>query len=178
MLAIHCLALKDWTRSKHDASTGDLLRGRDHLRGSGDDVLAALVRCPAFENDAMAVLDLLRDFDRDGDGVAEHYRPKKMQRLIGIDVSGAGKLCPEDGRDQRCAPHAVCHDLVEHVALGKGLVHMRGIDVSRHDREHLDVFVSERADEARCVSRLEFIEGLVFDALHGTPPSFNYPTIW
>ena len=139
---------------EYDTSTADLFRGRDHLRGPGYDLLAALVHRPAFENDVMAFFDLLRDFDGYGDGVAEPHRPVEMQRLIHIDRSRAWKLSSERRRDQRGAPHPVRHDLVEHVALGKGLIHMRGIDVSRHDREHLDVFMSERADEACRVSGL------------------------
>ena len=139
---------------EYDTSTADLFRGRNHLRSPGYDVLAALVHRPAFENDVMDFFDLLRDFDGYGDGVAKPNGQAEMQRLIHIDRSWAGKLSSEHRRDQRCAPHPVRHDLVEHVALGKGLVHMGGIDVSRHNREHLDVFVSERADEACRVSGL------------------------
>jgi hypothetical protein len=54
---------------------------------------------------------------------------------------------------------------IEHVALRKHLVEMRRIDVTRHDREQLDVLVGERSDEASRVSQLQLVERLVFDAI-------------
>ena len=69
------------------------------------------------------------------------------------------------------APHIPCATTLWNMSLlAKLLVHMGGIDVSRHDREYLDILVGERPNEARGISEPYFVECLVLDARHGASP--------
>src|ERR1039458_3218870 len=93
-----------------------------------------------------------------------------MQRLIHIDRPRTGQLSSEYRGDQRPTPHAMRHHVVECVALGERLIYARGIDVSRQDREYLDVLIGERPDETCRVTRLQLVKRPIFDALHPDPP--------
>ena len=55
---------------KDDLGAGNLLSGRNHLSGAGNDLLAELIGRPAVEDDAMRFLEFLRDYHRHGDRIA------------------------------------------------------------------------------------------------------------
>ena len=132
---------------KDNARPGNLFDRRNDVRGAGDDFLAVLVHSPAIEDDPVCFLDFAVDPHRHGDRVAEADRPAKVQGLVHIDRPRTGKLCSQQGGNQRSAPHAMGHDLVEHIGFRIGLVEICRIDVPGHDRENLDVLVGEGPDQ-------------------------------
>jgi hypothetical protein len=58
------------------------------------------------------------------------------------------------------------NDLVEHVVLREGGVHMRRVNVSGHCCEDLDVFECQRMHQAGGVTDLQLVEGSVLYAIH------------
>ena len=70
-------------------------------------------------------------------------------------------------RDQRTAPHAVYNDLVEHRGMGVLRIDVSRVDVPRHDGEHLDVFLAQRAHQRRRVADGDFLVGPVIDEVDG-----------
>jgi hypothetical protein len=111
-----------------------------------------LIHRPAIENNPVRLFDLISHHYRNGNRVTEANSSLEVQRLIDIDRPRPGELRSEHRGDKRAAPHAVRHDLVEHIAFGERVVQMRRVDVPRHDCEQLDVLVDERSDEARGVA--------------------------
>jgi hypothetical protein len=90
---------------------------RQNLRRPAHDLQVFLVGADAVEDDMLVVIEFLLGGHRDGDGVADRHRSRKMQGLVDQDGAGAGKLGAEHRGDQRSAPHAVGHDLAEHAAF-------------------------------------------------------------
>ena len=163
-----CLGVVDVNVGKDGARTLHLLRRRDHLGGAGDDGLALLVRTRAIEGDAVPLRVLRLRRDRHGDAVARRNGPPEAQRLPEVDGAGAGELRPQEGGDERPAPHPVGDDLVEHVAPGVLLVHVGRVDVPRHRGEDADIILGKGADEAGGVADLDLVEGPVLDVVHGS----------
>jgi hypothetical protein len=94
----------------------------------------------------------------DGDRIAQRHRANEAHGLIDQDGARAGYLRPEDGGDQRGAPHAVRDDLAEHAAMRVVRIDHRRIDVSGHDGEQLDVFLMQGTGERRRVTDVDLIE--------------------
>lgn len=58
------------------------------------------------------------------------------------------------------------NDLVEHVVLREGGVHVRRVNVAGHCCEDLDVFECQRMHQAGGVTDLQLVEGSVLYAIH------------
>ena len=54
-------------------------------------------------------------------------------------------------------------DLVEHVGFGIGGVEMGRVDVARHDREEVDIFLRQRPDRFGLIADTDLVEGSVLD---------------
>ena len=154
-----------------DAGARNLLGWRDDICSAGDDLLRLLIHGPAIENNPVRFFDLVPHLHRNGDRVAEADGSLEMQRLVDIDGPWTGELRSEHRGDQRAAPHAVRHDLVERITFRERVIQMRRVDIPRHNCEQLDVLVGERSNEARCVSQLDLVESPVFDTFHSTAPN-------
>ena len=166
-VAVARLAVEESHLGQFDARALDLLRRRQHLGRSADDLLPVLVGAHAVENDVMVVVELARRRERDRDGVAQADRTREMQGLVYVDGARAGELRSEHGGDQRPAPHAVGDDLAKHAALGEFRVDVRGVDVARHDGEQLDVGGLERAGDGGGIADLDFVVSAVLDVFQG-----------
>jgi len=146
-----------------DARAPDLFRGREHLGRAADDLLAFLVDAQAVEDHALVLGILLDAGDRHRDRVAQRDGPREAQGLVEVDGAGAGQLGAQHRGDERAAPHAVAHHLVEEAFLGPLGIDVGGVHVGGHDGEELDVFGPEHAGELGTGADLEFVEG---DVLH------------
>ena len=141
-------------------------RWSNDLRRAVDDDLSVLTDQPTIENDAL--IDCVLSAHRHGyhHGVAEYNGMPEVQCLAAVDCAGAWQLGAKHCGYQRAAPHAVRDDLMEHIVVGKCLIDMHRINIARHYRKQLDVFLGQRARQAGRVADFDFIEGAVFNRCH------------
>ena len=55
---------------------------------------------------------------------------------------------------------------VKHVAFGELFINVGWVDIARHDRKQLNIFLSESTGEAGALADLQFVEGAVFDSMN------------
>ena len=160
-------AIRDGDLGQFHALALYFLGGRQNFRLAGDHLQSILVGALAVEDDVLVVVEFLLARDLDGDGVADLYRAREAQRLADVDRARPGKLGAEHRGDERAAPHAVRDDLVEHGGVRVLGIHMRRVDVARHDGEELDVLRLERPGEDGALAELDLVVSAVLDELRG-----------
>src|SRR5918995_2856257 len=87
-----------------------------------------------------------------------------------MDGARSRKIRSEDGGDQRSTPHAVTDHLTETAFRRVFGIHVRGIDVARHDSKKCDVLFGQRALERCAVTDLDFVEQAILYKAHDQAP--------
>ena len=109
------------------------------------------------------------DFDRDHQGhdVARPRRALDFQVLAQQHRSRAGKSPGENRGDERPAPTAFGGDRLEAVGAHQAQLDGVGIERPRRAGEALEILGAQRARERVALADLQFVEGVVLDAVHG-----------
>src|SRR5690606_15529707 len=101
-------------------------------------------------------------FQLDADLIIKTYRPQEVQLLAYIDSARPGQLAGDRGGDERARQHAVGDAALERGGLGKLLVEMHRIHISRNSGKQNQVpFADDMADTGG-VAYTDFIVGAVF----------------
>ena len=161
------------------ARPADLFGRSTDIGRTADHQFAVLVAASAIERHIRLLGMLFRHRQGRGDPVADADRMKEAQVLTEIDRARPRQLCAQDRRNQPGLQHALSDNLMKHVRIGIGGIHMGRIDVARDDGEELDVLLRHCAGQACTVADRDLIERPVLDhpigrgrldALHGRLP--------
>ncbi len=143
-----------------------MLGGRNHLGHAGNHLPALLVDAPAIEQDDAFFRAFFGGRNGGGDRIANTDRVAESQGLRQINRAWAGQHGAQHRGYQRAAPHAVRHDVMEHIAGGKVLVDMGRIDVTGDHGEQVDIGLGERARNGGAVANGNVVECPIFDKCH------------